>query len=97
MVIFDGYLSRKLKQFPKERTLIDGITVLVKDTDTKPLDTDLQITVGKYSGKFKALVPGTRLRIRGQSGQEYRLTILDIEHATHKVHLTMERPSVQPR
>lgn len=97
VVVYDGYISNGSKQHPREQTLIDGIKVMVKDTDAKPLDTDLQITVGKYVGKFKGLRTGARLRIRGLSGQEYRLTVLHINDDTETVHFTLERPSVQPR
>ena len=89
--VFDGYLSNDDKRFPKKQTITDGITVEVKDTDHNPLDADLRIAVSTYSGKFKGLLVGARLRIRGASGQEYRLTLLGIDDRTETVHLLLER------
>jgi len=93
--IFDGYISNHDKRFPKKQAVTDGISVEVRDTDRSPLDADLRIAVGTYSGKFKGLHVGTRLRIRGASGQEYRLTVIGIDDQTETVHLSVDRlPSV---
>ena len=89
--IFDGYLSRDDRRYTEKQTIADGITVEVRDTDHDPLDADLRIAVGTYSGKFNDLRVGTRLRIRGASGQEYRLTILGIDDHNETVHLSLER------
>jgi len=97
ITVFDGYLSNDDDNIPRERALIDDISICVKDTDADPLDTDLEIRVGRYEGKFKGLRVGRRLRIRGASGREYRLTILAIDDDTETIRLSLERASEQPR
>jgi hypothetical protein len=89
--IFDGYVSRDDKRYPRERAVVDGITVKVRDTDADPLDADLEVTVGKYRGSFDDLRVGMRLRVRGASGQEYRLTIVGIEDRYETVRFSLER------
>ncbi len=97
ITVFDGYLSNDDDNIPRENTIIDDITIRVRDTDSDPLDTDLEIRVGRYEGTFKGLRVGRRLRIRGASGQEYRLTILAIDDDTETVRLSLERTSEQLR
>ncbi|HSW44597.1 MAG TPA: hypothetical protein VLM89_03395 [Phycisphaerae bacterium] len=88
---FEGHVSRDDKRYPNERLTVDGITFTVRDTDADPLDADIEIRVGSYRGKFDDLRVGTRLRIRGTSGQDYHITILGIEDANETVRFSLER------
>jgi hypothetical protein len=80
-------LSKKDRRYPRQATLIDGVTVLLKDTDGD-LDADLYLYEGKQRiAKIRELPVGQSQSFRSSSGKQYRLTILGVHHRTRTVRI----------
>ncbi len=80
-------LSKKDRRYPRQASLIDGVTVLLKDTDGD-LDADLYLFEGKQRiAKIRELPVGRSQAFRSRSGKQYRLTILGVHHRTRTVRI----------
>ncbi len=84
-------LSRDNPLYPKRVNLQDGIRVHLKDTDDGPIDADIEIHVGDTEVKEKDLPVGTRMDVRGLSGQVYIFTIVSIIDEDETIILDMTR------
>ncbi|MEE8384658.1 MAG: hypothetical protein V3S01_01920 [Dehalococcoidia bacterium] len=80
-------LSKRDRRYPRQASLIDGVTVQLKDTDGD-LDADLNLFEGEQRiGKIRELPVGRSQSFRSTSGKQYRLTILGVHHRTRTVRI----------
>lgn len=76
-------LSKKDRRYPKEKPLVDGIRITIRDTDDD-LDADFDLHQGKKRiKKIRSLPVGRSCVFEGSSGAYYRLTVLEVLNKTH--------------
>lgn len=89
--LFRGALSRDDDRYKKQVTLMDGITVKLRDTDADPLDADFEIIAGKFRVKPDDVPPGGKIDIPGVSGHKYVMTVIWIDDDQETVHFSLDR------
>jgi len=93
--VYQGVISRDDKRYKKEVLTVDGIIIKLKDTGSKPLDADVEVTVGKTSTRKNDLPIGTRMLIRGASGRRYDFAITAIDYKTETLWFTMQQTTLE--
>jgi hypothetical protein len=86
-----GIISRGDHRFNKVMTIMDGLSVKLRDTDDDPLDADLEIVAGKFKISANNVPAGNAVKIRGVSQRQYKLTILWIDHERDTVKFAVDR------
>lgn len=93
--VYQGVVSRDDKRHQKEVMTIDGINIKLKDTGSRPVDADVEVTVGRTSTRKNDLPVGTRMLIRGASGRRYDLTIKAIDPKSETMWFTMQQTTLE--
>jgi len=75
-----GIISRGDRRFKKSLTIMDGVTIKLRDTDKDPLDADLEIVAGKFNISPNDIPAGGAVKIQGLSKRQYKLTVMWIDH-----------------
>lgn len=89
--VFRGALSRGDKRHKKELTILDGISIKLKDTDGDPVDADFEIIAGKFKVKPSDVPAGAKVQLRGASGRVYVLNVIWIDDDQETVHFAVDR------
>lgn len=89
--VYRGVISRREHRHKKEVTVVDGISIKLKDTDKKPLTASFEIVVGKSKAKAKNVPPGGKIEMRGASGRRYVMHVIWINHEQKTVHFSVDR------
>ncbi len=93
--VFTGIVSRDDERYPKTCPAVDGLSIKLRDTDHGP-DADVDVYRGSQRvTKYENLVPGQSVRVRGRSGREYEMVILDIHDPTETVRFAI-RAAAEP-
>lgn len=86
-----GIISRGDRRFKKSIAVMDGLVVRLRDTDSDPLDADLEIVAGKFKVSPNDVPVGGVVKIQGISQRKYKLTILWIDHDRDTVKFAIDR------
>jgi hypothetical protein len=87
---FKGTISRDDRRYRKEIQTVDGITIKLSGTHTKPPRADIEVRVGKLKRDYKDLRVGTRINGRGISRAQYQLVILSVDSERETVSFSLD-------
>ena len=77
--LFNGRTSIS-GQHPREHTVVDGILVRLKATDSNPVEAQFEVEIGQRLMKVRHFRPGAKVTIKGASGQNYRMTLTEVDN-----------------
>jgi len=90
-VVFQGVLSSRSEMAPRTAVLDDGIEVKVRKVRDDPFRADLEIRVGDFEETYKRLPVGSRISLRGWSGQLYHIDLVDVGYRARMVTIIVTR------
>lgn len=90
-VVFQGVLSTRSEVAPRTAVLGDGIEVKVRKVRDDPYRADLEIRIGDFEETYKRLPIGSRISLRGWSGQLYHIDLVDVGYRAEMVTIIVTR------